>query len=233
MFSKKKKCPKCNSKINKDFDFCPYCGNRFNDLKNGDWGILGKNDLFNMNDSFSDLKLPMGFNTLFNALVKNLDKEFQKIDKELGEKRTNQTSKNNNVRSGGISISISSTPGKNPKIDVRSFGNMPEFNEKEKKIKKSFRKKEFSEDNLKKLSKLPKQEPSTQIKRLSNKLIYEIDVPGVKSIKDISIIQLENSIEIKAIGKDKAYFKLIPLSYPIVSEKLSNGKLVLELDNRD
>jgi HSP20 family molecular chaperone IbpA len=232
MFNKKKKCPKCNSKISKDFDFCPYCGNRFNSLGNEDWGMLGKNDFLDMNDSFSDLKLPMGFNTIFNALIKNLDKEFQKIDKELGKPTNNQNVKNN-LKSGGISISISSTPGKNPKIDVKSFGNMPEFKNQEKKIKKTFKKQELSEDKLKKISNLPREEPSTNVKRLSDRMIYEINIPGVKSIKDISIIQLENSIEIKAIGKGKAYFKLIPLSYPIISEKLSKGKLILELDNRE
>ena len=199
-------------------------------MRNEDFGMLGKND-FISNNPINEIKLPMPFNAIFNSLIKNLDKEFQELDKEIGKKQ--QSSQKSNLHTGGISISIASTPGKTPKIEVRSFGNMPEFHQKEKEIKKQVKKTEFSEDNLKKLSKLPRQEPSTQIKRLSNKLIYEIDVPGVKSIKDISIIELENSIEIKAIGKDRAYFKLIPLDYPIVSEKFSKGKLVLELDSRD
>jgi len=227
MFNKKK-CPRCNSKISKDFDFCPYCGSRFNSSEN--WGMLGKNDF----EPFrQEIKLPMGLNTIFNSLVKSLDKEFQQLDKELGREAIKQQNPKNNIHSGGISISISSAGDSPPKINVKSFGNMPEFQQKEKQIKKQIKKTEFSEDNLKKLSKLPRQEPSTHVKRLSDKLIYEIDVPGVKSIKDISIIQLENSIEIKAIGKDKAYFKLIPLNFPIIAQKLSNGKLVLELENED
>ena len=54
-------------------------------------------------------------------------------------------------------------------------------------------------------------------------------MPEVKSFKDILINKLENSIEIKAIGKTKAYFKIIPINMPIVSQNLSQGKLVLEL----
>ena len=227
MFNKKK-CPRCNSKISKDFDFCPYCGNLFNNSE--DWGMLGKNDFEPLR---TEMKLPMGLNTLFNSLVKSLDKEFQQLDREMGKEMTKQQKPKNNIHTGGISISISSAGDNNPKIKINSFGNIPEFQREERQIKKHVKKTEFSEDNLKKLSKLPKEEPSTHIKRLSDKLIYEIDVPGVKSIKDISIIQLENSIEIKAIGKDKAYFKLIPLNFPIINQKLSNGKLVLELENGD
>jgi len=226
MFNKKK-CPRCNSKISNDFDFCPYCGARFNN--NEDFGMLGRNDFEPLR---TEIKLPMGFNTLFNSLVKSLDNEFQQLDREIG-KETAKQQKPKNIHSGGISISISSMGDNNPKIKVHSFGNMPEFQREEKQIRKQVKKTEFSEDNLKKLSKLPRQEPSTHIKRLSDKLVYEIDVPGVKSIKDISIIQLENSIEIKAIGKDKAYFKLIPLNLPIINQKLSDGKLVLELENGD
>ena len=52
MFNKKK-CPKCKSKINKDFDFCPYCGNRSGD--NGNWGMLGKNDFSENKDPFQEI----------------------------------------------------------------------------------------------------------------------------------------------------------------------------------
>jgi len=169
-----------------------------------------------------------GFNTIFNSLIKNLDKEFQQIDKEISKEKIKQQKPRKNFRSGGISISISSFGDKQPKINVKSFGNIPKFQQQKKQIKKT----ELSEDKLKKLSKLPKKEPSTNIRRLANKIIYEIDLPGVKSLNDISIIPLENSIEIKAIGKDKAYFKLITLNFPIIDQKLEKGKLILELENK-
>ena len=55
-------------------------------------------------------------------------------------------------------------------------------------------------------------------------------MPGVKSIKDLSIVKLENSIEIKAIAGKKAYVKLIPINLPVSDYNFSNGKLVLELE---
>ena len=231
MFNKKK-CKKCGKKSSKEFDFCPYCGNSTNDnSKNEDWGMLGKNDFFND----AEIKLPFGFNVLLNSLMKNLDKEFRELDKEIGkeEKQKNQKSpmfKNQ----GGISISISTSGNSPPKIKVNSFGNVPEFQEEERELKKIASKSTpmLSDKNIKKLSNLPREEPSSNIRRLSNKIVYEINLPGVKSIEDISIIKLENSIEIKAIGKEKAYFKLIPINYPIKNYKLSDEKLVLELDAR-
>ena len=86
----------------------------------------------------------------------------------------------------------------------------------------------FSEKNMQKLLTLPRTQPSTQVRRLSNKIIYEIDVPGVESLNDVSISQLENSVEIKAVGKDKVYSKLIPINLPINDHKFSKGKLILE-----
>jgi len=58
-------------------------------------------------------------------------------------------------------------------------------------------------------------------------------MPGVKSMKAVSIIQLENSIEIKALAKDKVFHKIIPINLPIRKYNLEKGKLVLELETRD
>ena len=88
----------------------------------------------------------------------------------------------------------------------------------------------MSNKNLKRISTLPKEEPSTKIRRLANKVIYEINLPEVKSINDVSILRLENSIEIKALAKNKAYFKSIPINLPIINYILSEGKLVLEFE---
>jgi len=58
-------------------------------------------------------------------------------------------------------------------------------------------------------------------------------MPGVKSIKDVSVNQLENSIEIKAVAKDNSYFKLIPINLPVLDYELSEEKLVLELEAKN
>jgi len=233
---KKKKCSRCGEKVSDKFDFCPSCGKNLRENKNSknNWGMLGKNDFIDPMQAFkTEIRLPTGFNTIFNTLVKSLDKQFKEIDKQIGkEDKFKENFKP--LKSGGISINISSLGNNPPKIKVKSFGNIPEFKKQETQIKQTRKKfkHEIPEEKLKKLSALPREEPSTNIRRLSNKLIYEIDLPGVKSLKDISIIELENSIEIKAISKNKAYFKLIPLNYPINDKKFSSGKLVLELDTK-
>ena len=100
----------------------------------------------------------------------------------------------------------------------------PEKNEKSKGIK--FKK--FSEEQAKTFSKLPKKEPKTDLKRIADKISYEIEIPGVESFEDVSVLPLENTIEIKAITKEKAYSKSIPLNLPIVNYGFSKGLLVLE-----
>jgi len=86
----------------------------------------------------------------------------------------------------------------------------------------------FSEKNSKKFSQLEKVEPSTNIKRIENKIFYELALPGVKDFEDVSIVKLEGSIELRAIGKNKAYFKIIPISLEIANVSFSKDKLSLE-----
>jgi len=230
----KKKCKRCGKKIDKKFDFCPYCGNRTTDLLEDkeDWGMLGKNDFISQ-----EIMLPAGLNSIFGSLMSNLEKQFKDIDKEFGKMEKNEVKTEKKfpgiIKTGGISISISTSNNRLPIIKVNSMGNIPEFQEKTREMKRTIKEiepKSLSEENIKKFSKLPRKEPNTNVRRLSDKVIYEMDLPGVKSIKDVSIIKLENSIEIKAVAKDKAFFKLIPINLPIANYKISDGKLVLELE---
>src|SRR4030042_1425031 len=218
---KKKKCPKCRKKIDEKYSFCPYCGSRF-DSENDDeeWGMLGKNDFAS---PINEIKLPIGFNTLFNSLMKNLNREF---DEQLSRNYFSQPDKQKKIKKDGLSISISTFGDGPPKIKVTQLGDKPQQKIKEtEKIKPNT----FTKERIKQFADLPKEEPSTKIRRLSNKVIYEIEMPGVKSTYDISIIKLESSIEIKAIAKEKAYAKIIPINLPIKNYNLSDGKLILEL----
>ena len=88
---------------------------------------------------------------------------------------------------------------------------------------------EISPQKAERIAKLPRKEPKTKMKRLGEKLIYEISVPGVEDIEDILINQLENSIEIKAISKNKVYSKNLNLNLPILRYSLNKGNLILEL----
>lgn len=210
---KKKECEKCRKKISKKYEFCPYCGSQFNENPEN-WGILGENDDLNEFEQFS--------NSIFGKISGSM------INKMLGgamrmlEKEMQKGIKNQNFK---------------PKTNIKLMINGREINLNNQETENNKKRQEIKEmplntlphEKLKKISSLPKQEPATKIRRLSDKVIYEIQMPEVKSVKDISIIKLENSIEIKALAEDKAYFKLIPINLPILNYELSKGKLVLEL----
>lgn len=242
----KKNCKRCGKKIEKNFDYCPYCGHNFKDGYNEDnerdYGFLGKTDILDNN-----FKLPFGFKFLFKNLVKEMDKQFKELDREIGKERVQKNDKTEDKQkisrlripfsqAGGISINISSGAGE-PIVKVKSFGNVPEFQGLESQFRKEKKeaqkpKKEhmrYDEEKARKLSKLPRQEAESTVRRLSGKVVYEIDLPGVKKQEDVVINELENSIEVKAFAKDKAYFKFLPIALPLLKYRLAQEKLILEL----
>jgi len=213
----KTRCKRCGRKINRNFYFCPFCGNRTREIKEEDFGFLGRDDVIDFPDI--DMGLPLG--KIFNSLIKEFDKQFRQLDKMIAEDNKDI------MKTNGISISISTEPGKEPRISVKNLNE----EKKSKLITEKIPKKsiEITEEQASKMAKLPRQEAETKVRRLSNKIVYEIALPGVKDIKNIFINKLENSIEIKAFSKDKVYFKLIPINLPILNYKLKDEKLLLEL----
>ncbi|MGD2072488.1 MAG: hypothetical protein PVG65_03270 [Candidatus Thorarchaeota archaeon] len=155
--------------------------------------------------------------------MKQIDKEFKKIDKEIGK----DTEKMPKIKPKGFSISISSASGKKPEIRIRGMGPKMKLIPPQKQIKKISQPK-ISDAQAKKLAKLPREEAETRVRRMSDKIIYEIKLPGVKTLKNVIINRLENSVEIKAFSKDKIYVKLIPMAMPILDYKLSKEKLTIE-----
>jgi RNA polymerase subunit RPABC4/transcription elongation factor Spt4 len=214
---KKVKCQKCGRKIKEGYSFCPHCGNRADFENEDDLGMLGKSDIING----TEIKLPAGFNSLFNSMMGNLSRE---LNQDLG-KRFIDEGNSKKIKKNGLSISISTFGDGPPKIRVNGI-NPEKTKEKSTPKMKSVH---FDSEKVKKFTELHKEEPKTNVKRLSNKVIYELEMPEVKSREDISILKLENSIEIKAIGKNKAYSKRIPVNLPLLSYDFSEGKLTLEL----
>ena len=211
----RKKCKKCEEKISSKHRFCPNCGNLLKKPRQEDWGMLGRND-FETKDPSSDSLLDgftgNMFNKMLGSAMKMLEKEMKKeISRENIQPKTN------------VRLMIN---GK--EINLNNVQTSPKNIEKKEKFVDNFSKK-----SLKRFSELPKKEPKTNVKRLSNTVIYEINLPGVKSSEDLSIVKLENSIEIKAVAKDKAYFKLLPINLPIIDYELEKGKLILELEAKN
>jgi len=221
MFSRKT-CQRCGKKTSKSNSFCPSCGLPFGKKqRKEELGMLGENDSFNQMDAFSNSifgKLGGGMmNSMLNNAVKMLEKEMQR-EMQKGTKAQSQ----NNTPKTKIRLMIN---GK----EINLGENMAQKREIEKKEKpKQTKFKTFSDEQIKKFSKLTKKEPKTDLKRIADKINYEIEIPGVESFEDISITPLENSIEIKAIGKEKAYSKSIRINLPIISYNFSKGLLVLE-----
>lgn len=228
MFSKKT-CKRCGRKTKNSDSFCPTCGTPLNKTqRKEDFGILGEDDSFDEVEAISNSLfggmggLGGGFmNKMIANTMKMLEKEMEKEMQGRGNKSQN-SNQNNNMPRTKIKLMIN---GKEINLNngMEETPN-PEKNEKTKIIK--FKK--FSEEQAKTFSKLPKKEPKTDLKRIANKISYEIEIPGVESFEDVSVLPLENTIEIKAITKEKAYSKSIPLNLPIVNYGFSKGLLVLE-----
>jgi len=224
MFRRKITCVRCRNKIDREFSYCPFCGAKIEKKKSSGW-----------------LDEPLDFNEIgmrfpFSSLFKEIDKHLKDFDQVLWPKRIESKEKSEGkerpfTRSGGVSISISSTGGE-PIIRVKpfSFGKpIKGIREEVIKVKEPVIKtKRLSKQEAEALLKLPKAEPSTKVRRLTDRIIYEIDLPGVQE-KDVVVNKLQNSIEIKAFTKNKAFFKLIPIALPILRYYLEKGKLIVEL----
>ena len=74
----KKRCSKCDKKIEKGYNFCPYCGkNSKGDYKKEDYGILGRDDFIDGEDMFG---LDNSFiEKLFNSTMKMMEKQNRHI----------------------------------------------------------------------------------------------------------------------------------------------------------
>lgn len=210
--SEKNNCPSCKSKIEDQFNYCPYCANPLTnfekDLK--DFGMLGKNDsLRNIEEEINANSLGVTdklIGSIFNSLVKNLDKQFKEMEKI----------NSNEIKSipNGIKITIG-TP-KPVKV--------------EKKKSHYINKNDLTKEQMEKMSSLPRASAKTNMRRLNDKVVYELSTPGVESINDIFVSKLEQGYEIKAIGNTKVYVNSLPVELPIKGFILDppNKKLFVE-----
>jgi len=209
------RCPCCGREVEEGWAYCPYCG-----------CMLG----FRMFDEFFERDYIRDFLEDFDKLVRKSIKEFFKPF---------EFEKEPYVKGGGISIVIKSESGKKPKVYVKTFGDYKEFEDK---IKENIKKKigieeiEEEEKPKEKVSEIREvkvtEEPEVKIKRDVHRMEIEVDLPDVESAKDIEVVELEESIEIRAYAKDKVYFKIIskPKNKSIVEKKFEKGKLKLILE---
>ncbi|MEM5798204.1 MAG: zinc ribbon domain-containing protein [Candidatus Aenigmatarchaeota archaeon] len=161
------------------------------------------------------------FTSFFEKIFPNIEKEFKQMEKEIEAFDISPFFRIKPTK--GFSIRIVTSSNKPPNVSVKTWG-MPKESIKqvkeeiEQKIPISVAAVETTE------------EPKAEIKRLDSKIVVELDLPNVKSESDISIQELEQSVEIRAIAGKKAYFKIItkPEQFRLVKKRFSNGKLYLE-----
>ena len=207
----KRKCPGCAEKIEKKFHFCPWCGQSIkNHKEKEDFGLLGRTDsIQNMNSSSENQSnLPFGLDKIMGGLIKQLEKELSGID-------------NQNKIPKGFNIRIQT-----------GFPNQNQINKQQDILKETIKNPVLTEKESTRRQKLPRQEAKSKVKRLSDKIIYEINAPGIKNKEDIIITKLEQGFEIKAYSKDTCYTKTIPLQIEILGYTIEDNKLIVELKNQ-
>ncbi|PIZ82834.1 hypothetical protein COX97_02795 [Candidatus Pacearchaeota archaeon CG_4_10_14_0_2_um_filter_05_32_18] len=222
------KCGKCGKNVRKSYDFCPSCGNNLGKLNIDDYGFLGKDDMDDL-----DMKLPFGFNMLFKPLLKELQKQMVELDKEL--KKESKDGKKSNIGHTNFSIHIKA-PGQKPiKLTTSDFPGMISQNDSINKSRNANAQTlvlpKISRDLIDKSKDFPRKEPETSVRRLADKIVYELSVPGVPSLSGINIRQLDSAFEVKAVAKKEVFNKSISINLPLVNYYFANDKLVLEFLN--
>jgi len=215
------KCIKCDKRVSRKYEFCPHCGVNLDSGEyqkgEGDYGFLGRGDF--------GVKLPMGLNALMKPLMKELTKQMRVLDEEFkreqdGVKKNPGNSPRPNMGNFSIHIGV---PGAKPirmgssnssqLVQQNSPSGLPKIDSKK----------------LEKTKDFPRKEPKTSIRRLSDKVTYNVELPGVDSLSDVNMVRLEDSLEIKAIAKDCLFFKVLEVALPLKSYSFKDEKLILNL----
>jgi|TARA_Y100000310_G_scaffold328062_1_gene395501 hypothetical protein len=217
-----KKCVGCNEPIKKDFEFCPSCGTRLKD-SDEEFGMLGRND--QVKNEANPLSNSMFGGLAGGVLGKMIGSTMKMLEKEL--QKEMQGSQEGKMPGTKFELFVNGkrVDPKNIKVTKQPAHKL---NDKTKKTPSIA----LPDNKLKKFSKLPQEEPETNLRRLADSLIYEIELPGVKAEKDISIKVIEGTIEVKAEAKDKSYLKTISVGLPITNYEFSKELLVLELETK-
>lgn len=205
------KCSQCEGKLKDAFSFCPYCGL---DLRNPnsdtrDFGMLGKNDFAAGTPLRGGGGLGISdklINSIFSSLMKNVEGQMKNLNQDFDSKKSFPE--------------IQRLPN-GIKIKLGGFGNANKTEQKK-------TPKVITEEQVKRMSKLPRSEAKADIRRFSDKVIYELNAVGVEDVNDIFVSKLETGYEVKAIGKSKVYVNSLPINLPLKKYYLKNKKLSIE-----
>lgn len=234
----KKRCSRCNNKVDRSFDYCPHCANPMKN-KREEYGLLGKSDnLGELNNEFNSPIIGSGignslFEKMFTSAMKMVEKELQKAQIEEG-----KIKQENNIKPNPQNQHIHSNfelfiNGKKVNLPSNIAGiqieQMPQGNHTAKaNSNKKAKAPVISEELLAKSSKLPRKEAKTRLARTADRVIYELDTPGIESLNNVLVNQLENSIEVKVYTDKVVFFKTLQVKLPLMQYSIKENLLILE-----
>jgi HSP20 family molecular chaperone IbpA len=217
-------CPVCGTRIDKEWGFCPRCGSRIS----GDF-----------------------FDEIFSRMRKELAEMNRMLEKDIEAFDLSPWFKDmDKPKKSGFTIKIVQAGDRKPDISVRTFGDVEKG-----KLKKEMDQLGAWQNNMKpaespavrrdlfRLGKLAEpgeklvikgalktEEPKTSVAKSASKVVVSIHLPGVQSERDIEVSELENSVEVKAVAKDKAYFKILtkPRQFRLSKRSFEKGILQME-----
>jgi len=214
-----KKCSECGKRMRNSFLFCPFCGNKSidNTKEEENYGMLGRTDLNQPKMPIQNKPCFPGSNSIIDKMLSGVMGNMMKmVEKEM---QNNMKRETPNIKN-------------NPNFQLFINGkkiNVPSINEEivEQK-KKKMNLPMPSAEVIKRSAKLQRKEAKTKLTRKDDRIIYEIESPGVNSFENVLINKLEDSFEVKTFAKDKVFFKNIPIKLPLIKAYFGEGKLFLE-----
>jgi hypothetical protein len=164
---------------------------------------------------------------MIGSAMKMIERELQKTTQEQAKSLSERRSPINPNMNDNFELFIN---GKKVKLPGEIAGIQIEEIPKNQNIKKEQTMKvpKISEEFLKRAAKLPRKEAKTKLTRTADKIVYELDTPGLESINNILVNKLEDSIEVKAYTQKAVYFKTIQIKLPLIKYAIKEDKLFLE-----
>jgi len=196
-------CPHCDTKIKESFDFCPRCGKSLKtpEQQLDDFGFLGKDDeLAAAPGVAGSMGVTDKFvSSILNSLMKSLEKQMKHASSDAEVQQF----------PNGVTIRVG----------------MPQPKANKEKAAKPQR---ITQEQLGRMSGLPRVEAPSSMKRIGDKVVYELKAAGVSSLDDVFVSKLAEGYEIKAIGTKKVYVNSLPVELPLQGYSLHEKGLTLE-----
>ena len=196
-------CHACRSEVSEKYSYCPYCGQHLVDSEHEmkKFGMIGRSDIPDEELLQQELAAQMGFaDRIFSSLMKTL------------------------MRNLNAQMSIETTEMRTTPNGVRIRMGSPQKQKREQHIVN----RPLSNEQLERISSLPRTEAKTNVRRFSDRIVYELAAPGVQSIDDVLFSKTESGYEIKALTKNKVYTSNLPLNLPLRGFALHDKGVIVE-----